>query len=68
MTRYSFVRAIVEDPDAPGEMLLDLGDELCEHLEWKPGDTINWKDNGDGTWTLSKAPATDVNDNKQSST
>jgi hypothetical protein len=67
MTRYSFVRTLVEDPEHPGEILLDLGDELCEHLGWKEGDTIVWKDNQDGTWTLSKAPATDVN-NKQSST
>jgi hypothetical protein len=62
MTRYSFVRTIVEDPDAPGEMLLDLGDELCEHLGWEPGDTINWKDNGDGTFTLTKATPNGSND------
>jgi hypothetical protein len=63
MTRYSFVRTIVEDPEHPGEMLLDLGDELCEHMGWKPGDTIVWKDNGDGTFTLTKV-APDVGDNK----
>ena len=38
----------------PGEMLLDLGDELCEHLGWKPGDELDWIDNKDGTWTLRK--------------
>jgi len=54
MTRYSFIRTIVEDPDHPGEMLLDLGDELCEHLGWKPGDELDWVDNKDGTWTLRK--------------
>ena len=54
MTRYSFIRTIVEDPDHPGEILLDLGDELCEHLGWKPGDEIDWVDNKDGTWTLRK--------------
>jgi hypothetical protein len=54
MTRYSFVRTIVEDPDRPGEMLLDLGEELCEHLGWKPGDELDWVDNKDGTWTLRK--------------
>ena len=61
MTRYSFIRTIVEDPDHPGEMLLDLGDELCEQMGWKPGDTIVWKDNKDGTWSLSKAESTDDN-------
>jgi hypothetical protein len=54
MTRYSFVRTIVEDPDHPGEILLDLGDELCEHMGWKPGDQITWIDNKDGTFTLKK--------------
>jgi hypothetical protein len=60
MTRYSFVRTIVEDPEHPGEMLLDLGDELCEQMGWKPGDTIVWKDNGDGTFTLKKADSRDA--------
>jgi hypothetical protein len=55
--RYSFIRTIVEDPDHPGEMLLDLGDELCEHLDWKPGDVLEWIDNKDGTWTLRKKKA-----------
>ena len=54
MTRYSFVRTIVEDPDHPGEMLLDLGDEMCEHLGWQPGDKLKWIDNKDGTFTLRK--------------
>jgi hypothetical protein len=54
MTRYSFIRTIVDDPDHPGEMLLDLGDEICEHLGWKEGDTLEWIDNKDGTWTIKK--------------
>jgi hypothetical protein len=54
MTRYSFIRTIVEDPDHPGEMLLDLGDELCEHMKWKEGDVLEWIDNKDGTWTIRK--------------
>ena len=55
MTRYTGITAIVEDPEHPGEMLLDLGTELCEHLGWKPGDALEWIDNGDGTWTIKKA-------------
>jgi bifunctional DNA-binding transcriptional regulator/antitoxin component of YhaV-PrlF toxin-antitoxin module len=35
-------------------MLLDLGDEICEHLGWQEGDTLEWIDNKDGTWTLRK--------------
>lgn len=54
MNADRFVRTIVEDPDHPGELLLDLGEEICEKLGWQPGDTVQWIDNKDGTWTLKK--------------
>jgi hypothetical protein len=54
MTRYEWVKTIVEDPAHPGELLLDLGDEVCKYLGWKEGDTLEWLDNKDGTWTLKK--------------
>ena len=44
--------SVIEDPDNPGEFLLDLGNELCELLNWKVGDTVEWIDNKDGSWTL----------------
>ena len=59
MTRYSWIRAIVEDPENPGEMLLDLGPEICEHLGWEEGDTLDWQDNGNGTWTIRKVTTGD---------
>ena len=43
---------VIEDPDNPEELLLDLGTELCEELGWKVGDTIQWIDNKDGTWQI----------------
>ena len=45
---------VVDDPDHPGELLLDLGNELCAELGWAVGDTLVWTDNKDGTWTLRK--------------
>ena len=45
---------IIEDPDNPGELLLDLGPALCEEMGWAVGDTVEWIDNKDGTWTLMK--------------
>jgi hypothetical protein len=47
---------VIQDPDHPGEMLLDLGLELCQRLGWQPGDSLEWIDNGDGTWTIKKTP------------
>jgi hypothetical protein len=43
---------VIEDPDNPEELLLDLGTELCAELGWKVGDTVQWIDNKDGTWQL----------------
>ena len=53
MTRYGYITTIVEDPEHPGEMLLDIG-EACRELGWKEGDVLQWIDNKDGTWTLKR--------------
>jgi hypothetical protein len=45
---------LVEDPNDSDQLLLDLGTELCEQLGWNAGDTLEWWDNKDGTWTLTK--------------
>ena len=45
---------VVEDPEDPTQLMLDLGSELCDSLGWQTGDTILWTDNLDGTWTLQK--------------
>jgi bifunctional DNA-binding transcriptional regulator/antitoxin component of YhaV-PrlF toxin-antitoxin module len=35
-------------------LLLPFSDELLEQVGWKIGDTIEWIDNKDGTWTMRK--------------
>jgi hypothetical protein len=45
---------VVEDPDNPGELILDLGNTLCAELGWQVGDTVEWIDNKDGSWLLQK--------------
>ena len=45
---------VIEDPDNPEALLLDLGTELCTELGWAVGDTVQWIDNKDGTWQLIK--------------
>ena len=54
MTDTKFTRTIVEDPDNPGELFLDLGNDICDHLGWQPGDVVEWIDNKDGSWLLRK--------------
>jgi hypothetical protein len=49
-----FTRILIEDPDDPDNLVLDLGVELCERMGWRPGDQLDWTNNEDGTWTLTK--------------
>lgn len=37
-----------------GEVILPFPPEMLTDLGWVEGDTLNWEDNGDGSWTLSK--------------
>lgn len=50
----SFVCDVIANPDNPEELLLDLGHEVCDKLGWAVGDTLEWIDNKDGSWTLKK--------------
>jgi hypothetical protein len=51
---------VVEDPDHPGELLLNLGHELCAEIGWKVGDTVQWIDQKDGTWLIIKSASTNT--------
>lgn len=44
----------IEFDNSTGDYYLDLGQELCAHLGWHEGDTLEWTDNGDNTWSLAK--------------
>jgi len=50
----TFIRTVQQDPDDPEQLLLDLGTDLCEYMGWEPGNTLEWTDLGDGTWSLMK--------------
>ena len=47
-------RIVMENPDNPEELILDLGEEICGPLGWVEGDTIVWTDMGNGSWKLTK--------------
>lgn len=49
----SYVVKVEEDPET-GELLLLLPEEYCREHGWDVGDTIEWIDNHDGSWTLQK--------------
>lgn len=51
----------LEEDSETGDLLLPLTDEILESAGWKEGDTLEWIDNKDGTWTLRKTDATSTN-------
>lgn len=46
-----------EDPET-GEVVLPLPEELLKLQGWVEGDTLEWTDNGDGSWSLTKVSPT----------
>ena len=54
---------VIEDPENPGELLLDLGTELCAELDWQEGDILEWIDNKDGSWLLQKKASSNYSTN-----
>ena len=50
MSKYT-----LEVQEKDGEFFIELNDEILEGTGWKIGDDLVWKDNKDGSWTLSKS-------------
>jgi hypothetical protein len=44
----------LEEDTETGELILPFSDEMLEGLGWTEGDTLEWADRGDGSWSLSK--------------
>ena len=45
---------ILEVKEQDGYQYIELPDSLIKKMGWKIGDTIDWQDNKDGTWSLLK--------------
>jgi len=59
MSKWTIV--LDTDPES-GDLIMPIPDELMDKMNWQIGDTVIWKDNQDGTWSLSKKEA-DTKDN-----
>ena len=55
----SWVVNIEEDPET-GDVILPLPDELFDQMSWQEGDDLDFKDNLDGSFTLSKKQETEL--------
>ena len=48
----SWTLEVQESPT--GDQFIEFPPEALEEVGWKEGDQIEWSDNGDGSWTLTK--------------
>ncbi len=53
MANKTWTINLEEDPET-GDLILPLNDEILEETGWKTGDSIDWIDNKDGSWTMKK--------------
>jgi hypothetical protein len=53
----SYIVKLEEDLET-GDLILPLPEKLLEETGWKTGDTLEWNDNGDGTFSMTKKEAT----------
>ena len=44
---------VKEDPETK-DAILEFPDDLLKKAGWKEGDILEWKDLGDGSWSLTK--------------
>jgi hypothetical protein len=53
MNNKTWIVETKEDPNT-GDAVLEFPPDLLAETGWKEGDALNWKDNGDGSFTLTK--------------
>jgi hypothetical protein len=56
MTNKQWILTPEEDP-VTGELIISFPEDFLAETGWKEGDIINWQDNKDGSFTLSKKDA-----------
>jgi len=55
---HKHIITVEEDPET-GDLILPFPDGLCDQLGWEINDTLDWEDNGDGSYTLTKKEETE---------
>ena len=51
--RNTWTLTVEEDPET-GDAILQFPPDFLEQSGWKEGDTLEWTDRGDGSWSLEK--------------
>jgi bifunctional DNA-binding transcriptional regulator/antitoxin component of YhaV-PrlF toxin-antitoxin module len=50
----SWTLTVEEAEDGSGDLVLPLPQELLNAVGWKETDTLEWIDNGNGSWAIQK--------------
>lgn len=59
MSKNTWTVTAKEDPET-GDIMIELPEELLLQVGWKEGDILDWKNNGDGSFTLTKKTMDDT--------
>lgn len=57
MTKWTIT--LEEAEDGSGDLVMPLPQDLLDGAGWKEGDTLEWIDNNNGTWSMKKVEVTD---------
>lgn len=57
MTSKRWVVDLEEAEDGSGDLIMPLPQDLLDSAGWAEGDSLEWIDNKDGTWSLRKKDA-----------
>jgi hypothetical protein len=53
-TTTSWTVTLEEAEDGSGDLVMPLPQDLLDSQDWREGDTLNWEEGTNGSWTLSK--------------
>lgn len=56
---------VEEADDGSGDLVLPFTQEILDYAGWKEGDTLEWIDNKNGTWSLRKKDDRDYSKDSQ---
>ena len=54
----SYTITLEEDPET-GDLILPFPEDMLKEVGWKEGDTLDWEDNKDGTFSITKKEITE---------
>ena len=54
----SYTVILEEDPET-GDLILPFPEDMLKEVGWKEGDTLDWEDNKDGTFSITKKEVTE---------